>query len=376
MVNRAVAITGMAWSTALGDDLDAVWNRLVAGESGVRAVASPHRLRNYLAAPVAGVPAASCQRGRQVALTAATIRRALNDAALAPAAAQPWVVAGTSYGSHMDEPTGELASWITDATTELGLSKPPIPVSTACSAGSDALGIGAQLVAAGAADVCVSGGTDVLTAAKRLGHTALGTMSPTRLRAFDSRRDGMLLGEGAAYCVLESMESARRRGARVHAVVRGVGASNDAAGVSSPDTTGEGVMSAIRRALASAGVDASDVAVINAHGTATPANDDVEMAVLTKMFGEFAPVVFATKGAFGHTLGATGAIEAVALVMALRHRKAPPIHGLARPHPDVSAPMPVRDAMPVRPGVGLSVTLGFGGFNTCLVFASEDCHVA
>ncbi|HEX3647519.1 MAG TPA: beta-ketoacyl-[acyl-carrier-protein] synthase family protein [Pseudonocardiaceae bacterium] len=365
-----VRVTGMAWCTALGDSLDGVWHQLLDGATGIRDVPSGLRLRSTLAAAVDGLPEPLTER--QVALAGATVRAALADAGLPPAAAL--LVAGTSHGAHLDdEHAGSLDLWATDTAARLGMTAPPVSISTACSSGSDAIMVGAQLIRAGAADVCVCGGADVLTDVKRLGHSALGTMSTTSLRTFHPDGDGTLLGEGAAFLVLESEESAARRGVAGHAVFVGAGSSNDASGMTAPDPSGDGLLLAVRRCLADGDADLAEVTVVNAHGSGTPTNDTVEAHAYSRLFADGPrPAVFATKGAFGHTLGATGAIEAVATVLALRDRVVPPVFGLTDQPPSLPLPVPFGGPMPVKSGVGLSLTLGFGGFNTCLAF--EAAH--
>ncbi|WP_207400952.1 beta-ketoacyl synthase N-terminal-like domain-containing protein [Actinomadura roseirufa] len=366
-----VCVTGMAWTTALGTDMTRVWSRLLNGESGITEVRTEHRLRNALAAPVAAPGGTRSPAARQRAIAADTIGRARADAGLVPGSPdeEPCLVIGTSFGAHLDGEDAPLDRWAGEVARGLGMSRPPVVVSTACSSGSDAIAAGTALLGSGAADACLCAGVDVLTPAKRLGHSALGTMSPTRLRAFDRRADGTLLGEGGGCLVLETAESARRRGVTPYAVVHGAGAANDGAGMTVPDPSGEGVLRAVRAALAGTGFGLPDVAVVNAHGTGTPANDAVETASLARLFaGADRPVVFATKGAFGHSLGATGAVEAIAVILALRHGWAPPVAGLRDVVEGFGPPIPAGRAAPVDKGVGLSLTLGFGGFITCLAF--------
>lgn len=359
-------ITGLAWDTPLGRDQETVWERLCAGDSALAPVHSPHSLRNTAAAVVASPPYATRAGERQRALAGRTLSAAFADAGLSTTDPEVGLVLGTSFGACLDEAEPTLHAWADDAAAGIGHPGTPVCVMTACSAGSDAIAVAHALVRSGERRVCVAGGVDVVTEAKRLGHSALGTMSPTGLRAFDRERDGMLLGEGAAFVVVEHPDSARERGARVHARLRGAGAANDAAGLTAPDPSGRAVLRAVERCLASAGLAPADVAVVNAHGTGTPLNDEVEARSLLELFGADGPVVFATKGAFGHSLGATGAVEAVATVLALRHRQAPPVLGLRDP----VAPLRLAagSARAVGPGAGLSLTLGFGGFNTCLLF--------
>jgi 3-oxoacyl-[acyl-carrier-protein] synthase II len=370
VVSRTVAVTGMAWDTALGNDLDGVWDQLLGGHTGVRDIDSPHELRNRRAAPI-GKPLDGPGAGdRQIELAVRTVRAAMADAGLTAAISDPLLVVGTSYGAHLDDAsTVGLQDWAVATGRRLSLARPPLSVSTACSSGADAILTAAQLIASGTTDVAVCGGVDILTEAKRLGHSALGTMSPTLLRSFDQGGDGTLLGEGAAILVLEEAERARRRGARAYATFLGGGSANDASGMTAPDPSGDAVLLAVQRSLTAAGLTSADIAVVNAHGSGTPTNDAVEALSFSRLFpNSDRPVVFATKGAFGHTLGATGAIEAVALIMALRQRCAPPVYGLRHIVPALRQPVPVGSAATVPDGAGLSLTLGFGGFNTSIVF--------
>lgn len=364
-----VLITGMAWNTALGADLDEVWRALLAGRSGVAPVPTAHPLRNENAAALPGLPAGLDPVRRQVEAGAPALRAAVADAGLELTDPRLRLVLGTSYGAHLDVPPTGLDLWGATLGAELGLARRPLMVSTACSAGSDAIAVGAALVADGEEEICVVGGVDVLTPAKRLGHSALGTMSPTALRSFDAAHDGTILGEGAAFLVLErdGARAVRGRGRLV-----GVGAANDAAGPTAPDPSGETVVRAVRAALAAAGRETGEVAVINAHGSGTPVNDDIESLALTTAFaGGTSPVVFATKGAFGHTLGATGALEAVAVLLALRDAQVPPVAGLETVMPGFPLPLPIGAPLPIRAGLGLSVTIGFGGFTTCLALEAS-----
>ncbi|MGZ3459240.1 MAG: beta-ketoacyl synthase N-terminal-like domain-containing protein, partial [Archangium sp.] len=205
-------MTGAAWSTALGNGLGEVWRRLLAGEHGFVEIPTPHRVRNGLAAVVRPFEDKPALRLRQLAVE--TLGRALSEAGLAAGGAGTRLVLGTSLGAYLDdanEREAPLHAWADEVARAVGSSAPPISLSTACSSGADAILVGAELIRAGLAEVCVCGGVDILTQSKRLAHSALSTMSPTRLRAFDQGHDGMLLGEGAGFLVLESLEHARER---------------------------------------------------------------------------------------------------------------------------------------------------------------------
>lgn len=359
-----IPVTAMAWFTALGEELSPVWQALLDGRSGVRPVQFVGRLRNPLAAPAMDQSISPSER--LLRMTCATLRKAL--AAAHREADDPRVrmVLGTSLGAYLDEEAARrsLSGWAREVARELGAA-PPIVLSTTCSSGSDAILVGAELIRAGAAECCVCGGADVLTPNKRLAHSALGTMSPTRLRAFDRRHDGTLLGEGTGFLVLEA-ESSRRPAL---AMLRGTGSANDATGMTVADSTGLSAAYAIRRSLADAALGPAAIGVINAHGTGTVMNDTTEGNAFASVFAESArPLVFATKGNFGHTMGATGAIEAIALILALRSGQLPPIHGLEEPLADFALPLAISAPISTAARTGLSLTLGFGGFDTSLVF--------
>jgi 3-oxoacyl-[acyl-carrier-protein] synthase II len=366
----AICVTGMGWTTPLGDTLDGVWDSLLAGAHGLRDLPSPHRLRTTLAATVDTVPMTLPPYERQIDLTVDTLRATYGSAGLDPNSPLARLVLGTSYGPNLDQPGRALDDWALAATRTLGHPHRPVSVSTACSAGADAILVAAELIRAGVTDICVAGGADIVTTAKRLGHSALGTMSHDRLRAFDARHDGMVPGEGAAFLVLESAESARRRGANPLAVMCGAGSANDATGLTAPDPTGDSVVLAIERSLHAARRSAGQVAIVSAHATGTPHNDAVENVSLRRVFASrgHRPIVFATKGALGHSLGATGAIEAVSVILALRHGKVPPVYGLDTPMTGTALPIATGGPVAFDGRLGASVTLGFGGFHTCLLF--------
>ncbi|KAA8706486.1 Coronafacic acid beta-ketoacyl synthetase component [Pseudomonas savastanoi pv. glycinea] len=373
MVSRPVEVwvTGMAWSTALGDDLEVVWQSLLAGRSGIRSVDFPVALRSPLASPLPDLDPALPLPERQHRLTVTTIRRALQDAGLAKATEEVVPVLATSYGHHLDEPeTESLSRWAVEAAREAGCQHAPITVSTACSAGADALLLGLSLIRRGFTDICLCGGADILTPAKRLGHSQLGTLSADGLRAFDRARSGTVLGEGAGFLVLETRAAALARGARPYGILAGAGSANDAVSAVAPDLSGDCLALAVRRALCDAGLTAHEVGCISTHGTGTRLNDEVETKTYSDLFASSPrlPLLFGTKGAFGHTLGATGALEAISLLLALGNQQVPPIVGLENPLTGIALPLAMRTALACPAEVGISVTLGFGGFDTCLVF--------
>lgn len=257
----------MAWATALGDDVQAVWERLLARDTGLRPVVHQGRLRNELAAPVAGAMAELPSRERLRQLAVSTIERACCTSGCQPGDPDVQLVLGSSLADYLEEAGSRqrLSGWAKDVANRLGTARPPIVIGTACSSGSDAIAVGAELIRSGAAECCVCGGVDVLTWSKRIAHSTLGTMSPTTLRAFDIRHDGTLLGEGAGFLVLE----AQRDGRKPLALLRGAGSGNDACGMTAADTSGQAARFAIDRSLFDAGLKPSDIGLINAHGSGT-----------------------------------------------------------------------------------------------------------
>lgn len=364
-----IAVTGMAWLTALGDDLESVWQSLLEGRSGMRSVSYTGRLRNCLAAPALDGEIPPSERLIQMACQ--TIRKALASAHREADDPEVQLILSTSLGAYLDEEASRapLSGWATEVARRLGAATPPVVISTACSSASDAILAGAELIRSGAARCCVCGGADVLTPNKRLAHSALGTMSPTQLRAFDVRHDGTLLGEGAGFVVLE----AEAPGQSPYAILSGAGSANDASGMTVADISGRSAVYAMERSLANAKLAPSDIGLINAHGSGTVMNDTTECNAFHTLFsGPEGPLVFATKGNFGHTLGATGAIEAIALILAMREGRVPPIQNLDQPLAEFSVPLAMSQPVSCTPRAGLSLTLGFGGFDTSLVFEAAS----
>jgi 3-oxoacyl-[acyl-carrier-protein] synthase II len=251
-----------------------------------------------------------------------------------------------------------------------GLHGPGFSIASACSTGAHSIGEAARLIARGEADVMISGGTEAalvglcLAAFKRMG--ALSRVGESR--PFDTRRDGFVMGEGSAVLVLEREEHARARDAQIYARVTGYGASNDAFHITQPEANGRGAIEAMTAALRDADLAPADVGYVNAHGTSTPINDRVETLALRQVLGEDGPPVSSCKGAVGHTLGAAGAIEALACVEALRRGALPPTLGLEDIDPECAADH-IAGAPRETPDlkVALSNSFAFGGQNATLV---------
>ncbi|MGH2841488.1 MAG: beta-ketoacyl-ACP synthase II [Solirubrobacteraceae bacterium] len=260
-----------------------------------------------------------------------------------------------------------------------GLKGPIFSVVSACAAGGHAIGTAMRAIQCGDAQAVVTGGSEAaLTPLSRASFASMSALSPTGVsRPFDNRRDGFVMGEGAAVLVLEDGESARARGANILATVRGYGATGDAHHLTAPESQGEGGARAIMLAMADAGLTAADIDYVNAHGTSTQLNDRSETAALKTSLGEYAHKipVSSTKSAIGHLLGAAGAVEAVATVLALRDRVAPPTLGYEEPEDGLDLDYVPREARPLQTAredraVALSNSFGFGGHNVTLCLAT------
>jgi 3-oxoacyl-[acyl-carrier-protein] synthase II len=245
---------------------------------------------------------------------------------------------------------------------------------SACAAGAHAIGQAARMIQAGDADAVVTGGSEAaLTALSRAAFAALDALSDSGIsRPFDARRDGFVMGEGAGVLILEDAEQAAARGATVLATIRGFGASSDAHHLTAPEKEGTGAALAIRRALEDAGAQPEDIVYVNAHGTSTPLNDRAETKAIKKALGEHAAKipVSSTKSAIGHLLGAAGAVEAVATILALRDRMAPPTLGYEEPEEGLDLDYVPGQAKRLetngKPALALSNAFGFGGHNVVL----------
>jgi 3-oxoacyl-[acyl-carrier-protein] synthase II len=251
-----------------------------------------------------------------------------------------------------------------------GLHGPGFSIASACSTGAHSIGEAARMIARGEVDAMIAGGTEAalvglcIAAFRRMG--ALSRVGESR--PFDTRRDGFVMGEGSAVLVLEREEHAKARGAHIYARVTGYGASNDAFHITQPEENGRGAVEAMTAALQDADLSPADVGYVNAHGTSTPINDRVETIALRQVFSDDGPPVSSCKGAVGHTLGAAGAIEALACVEALRRGALPPTLGLEDIDPECEADHIAgapREAPDLR--VALSNSFAFGGQNATLV---------
>jgi 3-oxoacyl-[acyl-carrier-protein] synthase II len=405
---RRVVITGLGLVSPLGNTVEASWEALVAGRSGAGPIthfdASDHPTR--FACEVKDLDVSSyvdkrdarrMDRATHLALAAA--RQAEADAGLdlRTVAERAGAAVGTAIGGlrSLEEAVLTLeargpdrvspfavvqmipnlsAGWV---SIELGTRGPLLTETTACAASSMSLGDGLDTIRLGRADVMVCGGTEApVTPVGMAGFGAMRALSrhnddPSRAsRPFDAGRDGFVMGEGAALLVLEELEHARARGARIRAELVGYGVSSDANHVSDPDPVGDNAARAVTMALADAGVEPAEVGYVNAHGTSTPAGDAAETRVLKCALGEHAHriAVSSTKGATGHPLGAAGAVEAVFTVLALERGVLPPTINYETPDPACDLDYVRNEARPAQVDVALSTSFGFGGHNACLAF--------
>jgi len=258
-----------------------------------------------------------------------------------------------------------------------GAKGPNSSVVTACATGNHAIGDAARIIQRGEADVMIAGGSEAiiipLTIAGFCQMKAMSTRNddPTRAsRPFDAERDGFVCGEGGGLVVLESLEHARARDARIYAEIVGYGMTGDAHHMTAPDPEGDGAARAMTAALRDAAIEPSAVGYINAHGTSTPYNDKFETIAIKRVFGEHAKklAVSSTKSMTGHLLGAAGGIEAIATAFALHHGVLPPTMNYEKADPDCDLDYVPNQARPQEVEIALSNAFGFGGTNATLAF--------
>ena len=261
------------------------------------------------------------------------------------------------------------------------LQGPNLAVVTACTTGTHNIGLGARMIASGDVDAMLVGGAEMATTPVGIGGFAAARALSTRnddpqraSRPWDADRDGFVLGDGAGILMLESLESAQGRGARIYCELTGFGMSGDAYHMTSPPEDGRGAAAAMQQALTDAGLNASDINYINAHGTSTEAGDLAESLAIQSVFGASASdlAVSSTKSMIGHLLGAAGSVEAILTIMALRDNVAPPTINLDNPSPgcDLNYVPHRAQERPIRHA--LSNSFGFGGTNGSLIFSSLD----
>lgn len=379
-----MAIVAAGVVTPIGGDLDAFWSALVAGRDGISTI---ERFRvddlrvgrggeiKSLSPARPGRPL-DCRASRLLLAAADDLlRRSLVDTS----AARVGVVVGTALGAveeleralAKDGRPGAAAAALYDSpgrtlARRLGCRGPVLTVSTACASGATALGVAADLLRTDRADLVIAGGFDVLCRFVMRGFDALRSLTRERVRPFDRRRSGLLLGEAAALVLMA--RDGEARGARLGRLL-GHASTSDGAHIAAPHPEGRGLETAVRGALQQAGLEPRDVDFVSAHGTATTLNDPIETAVLKRVLGPRAGEipVNSIKGGLGHTMGAAATLEAIMCLLASRDGIVPPTLGYEEADPACDLDYVPFQARPLQPRVSLSTSLGFGGCNAALV---------
>lgn len=364
---KPLAVAAWSMLTPFGEG-DSTIEALMEGRSAFSSRPSDWKLRNELAAVVRERPAHSARDRDWQRHLATRVTRGIMDSPAIDIQGKPDRTAfifATSYGHLLDDAGDDtMSTWARDCLQGLETGHDPIVVGSGCSSGSDALGVGAAMLDCGAIDLAIVVAVDIVTAAKRLAHSTLGTMTAGDHKPFDSDRSGMLLGEAAAAVALvRSEDCPEPKGELI-----GVGASNDAFGLTAPDPSGLSVRLALDRAIAAAGLGYDDLALYLAHGTGTQLNDSLEAKVVEDVFaGHGSLVMVGSKGALGHSLGVCGLVEFILLIQMLERRRAPATVGLDHPIGGIAARFAGPEGRALDGPCGVSVTLGFGGFNTALI---------
>jgi 3-oxoacyl-[acyl-carrier-protein] synthase II len=422
---RRVVVTGIGLLTPLGWGVDVSWRRLLAGESG-GGVITAFDPTDYACKVACEVPRVDGRGGGSpdyegafdpdkvlspkdqrrvddfILFAIAAAEEAVRDSGWAPEDEESRERTGVMIGSgigglntiaetavelHEKGPRRISPFFIPSALVNLasghvsirhGFKGPNHSVVTACATGAHAIGDAARLIKYGDADVMVAGGAEAAVCKIGIaGFIACRALStgfnddPTRAsRPYDKDRDGFVMGEGAGVVVLEEYEHAKARGAKIYAEVKGYGLSGDAYHITAPASDGDGGFRAMRATLKDAGMQASDIDYINAHGTSTPLGDEIELGAVERMLGNRAGEVTmsSTKSAIGHLLGAAGAVEAVFSCLAIRDQVAPPTINLDNPSIETAIDLAPHKAKPMKIDTVLSNSFGFGGTNASLIF--------
>ena len=409
-MSRRVVVTGMGCISPVGNNVKETWESILAGRSGAAMIthfdASKHKTR--FAAEVKGFDPVALFSTREVRkmdrftqFAVAVAMEALDQSGLKIDESnrdRVGVVIGTGIGGIgtlldqaevMRERGPERVSpflvpmMISDSAPGMlairfGARGPNMALATACASGNNAIGEALEMIRRGAADVMIAGGSEAALVPVAMAGmnvmTALSTRNDdpaTASRPFDRDRDGFLMGEGAGMLILESLEHAQARGATVLGEVSGYGTTDDAHHISAPAENGAGAAIAMKLAVENANLSLSDIGYINAHGTSTPLNDKSETAAIKTVFGEQAYniPVSSTKSMTGHLLGASGAIEAVFCVLAMREEVLPPTINYQTPDPECDLDYVPNQPRKASPRHVMSNSFGFGGHNATLIFS-------
>ncbi|MBX7265870.1 beta-ketoacyl-ACP synthase II [Micromonospora sp. Llam7] len=400
-----VVVTGLGATTPLGGDVASTWDAMLAGRSGVSPLTQEWagQLPVRIAAQLAVDPSTVLDRvklrrlDRSEAIALIAAHQAWADAGLADAGLDPERL-GVSIGSGIGGAVTLLAQDdILEASGPRRVSPHTVPmlmpngpaawvglelraqagvhsVASACATGAEAIALGLDMIRAGRADVVVAGGTEaVIHPLPIAGFASMRAMStrndePERAsRPWDKGRDGFVLGEGSGIVVLERAEHAAARGARVYARLAGAGITSDGFDIVQPHPEGAGAIRAIAKAIADAGVARTDITHVNAHATSTPVGDIAEITALRTALGDHA-VLTATKSMSGHLLGAAGALESIACILAIRDSVVPPTINLDDPDDGLTLDVVVNKSRHLDVPAALNNSFGFGGHNVALVF--------
>ncbi len=411
MGERRVVVTGLGLVTPVGNDVEASWSAILAGRSGIRPIESfdVSAFPSRIGGSIRGLelePHLSARDARRMdpfihyGIVAGA--QAIEDAGLEVTeenAERVGVCVGSGIGglpgiekgseavhsggprkvSPFFVPSNIINMVAGNLSIRYGIKGPSYSVVTACSTGAHCIGDAARMIERGDADCMVAGGAEMATSPAGLAGFAAARALSTRnddpegaSRPWDEERDGFVLADGAGVVVLESLDHAKRRGARIYAEMAGFGMSSDAFHITLPPDDGDGARRCMELALKDAGAAPGDVDYVNAHGTSTPAGDAIETRAVKAVFGEHAKslAMSSTKSMIGHTLGAAGGIEAIFCVLAIRDGAAPPTVNLERPSPDCDLDYVPGAAREMKIDVALSNSFGFGGTNGTLVFRS------
>lgn len=403
-----VAITGLGVKTPAGVDVDTFWSTLTAAES---TAAEPMReidaselsvkfachVTDFDPSDYLGTKEARRQdRVAQLGFAAATdAAKQAGDIGADPARCA--VVVGTGVGGlktledqivlRYEKGPSRVSPMLvpmmmTNATAgvisiQFGWTGPSLCITTACAASANAVGEAVRLIREGSADVAIAGGSEsaitptAIAAFARAGALSGRNDEPTRAsRPFDTGRDGFVMGEGAAFLMLERWEHAEARGATILGELLGYGRNCDAYHITAPAPGGAGAVQCMGLALADAGLTPADIGHVNTHGTSTPLGDVGESEAILKVFGSNAPPITSTKGVTGHLVGAAGATEAIATLLACRDGIVPPVANYEDPDPEIHADVVHGEPRPITSKIGLSNSFGFGGHNATLIVAA------
>jgi 3-oxoacyl-[acyl-carrier-protein] synthase II len=395
---KRVVITGLGPVTSVGTGRQAFWEALLAGRDGSNEVQSfaTSDLRVHRACELddaslpGGDPRAEAGdlSGRASLMAIAATRLALEDAGLEAPLPQAGVVVGTTGGeiqvlermnvvrsqagdgavSASEFPKHPCHVISANVANAFGMRGPNLVVPTACAAGNYAVSIARGWMRAGYTDVVLAGGCDPLSKVAFAGFARLGAMSPDYCRPFDRERRGLLIGEGAGMVVVESLDSARRRGARIYAEVAGAGFSCDAHHMTVPQPEGRGVRLAMKRALEDSELTPDAIDYVSAHGTGTKANDRIESAAVLALFEDSPPAPMSSiKSMIGHTMGAASALETIACCLAIETGWIPPTIHYQTPDPECGIDAVPNEARQHHVDAALNNAFAFGGNNSCLV---------